>query len=427
MRFNLDTSVALLLLACSTTIFAHPQPVSDLQLLTREQAEALDARNDNNGVFADISELWKRKGGGGGGGKGGGSSGGSSSGSGSSSSGSSSSGSSGKSGYVASSLSGGGSTLSSSSSSTSSVIWSSWGSYGAWDSSSNGVESRRENCGSRPGSQCVCSLSEHSGCTETEVDNSISNSQHHLSRRLSPNFYPYMFDPEDYSADKSRSSGKGSSSSNSGGSTKTGSGVTPNYGGGRYYGGGATIPYTSGGRSPLGITPIALGVGAGAAIALYPGYQLYPYGAYGYPYAHPYTFHNRTASKNSTNTTTTRRDLEHEFEVLIIRQTADTGINQTKPVTCLCALYAECGCDDNDNTTFLDSIIGDGTYANLNLSLVQVGDINGTSTIVLNGTLPNGTTSSGGTENANASTRAFVQASGYWVMIALVALTVYAF
>jgi hypothetical protein len=156
-------------------------------------------------------------------------------------------------------------------------------------------------------------------------------------------------------------------------------------------------------------------------LAFYPGY--YPYGAYAYPYAHPYTFHNRTARKNSTNTTTTRRGLD--FPILQIRQTDDSGVNETKVVTCLCAAYAECGCDDNGNSTFLDSIIGDGTYSSLNLTLVNVADINGTSTIVLNGTLPNGTTAAGGTENANAAGRAIAQASGYWVMIALVLATVY--
>jgi hypothetical protein len=198
--------------------------------------------------------------------------------------------------------------------------------------------------------------------------------------------------------------------------------LTPQTGGGRYYGGGATTPYTAGSRSPLGIAavPLALGV---AALAVYPG--LWIYGAYAYPYSHPYTFYNRTASANSTNSTNTRRDILDEYPTLLIRQSEDTGVNETKPVTCLCAMYAECGCDDNGNTTFLDSIIGDGTYSNLNLSLVNVADINGTSTIVLNGTLPNGTTASGGTDNANAAAKSVVEGAGYWVMVAIVGATVY--
>ena len=83
-------------------------------------------------------------------------------------------------------------------------------------------------------------------------------------------------------------------------------------------------------------------------------------------------------------------------------------------------MYQECGCDDNGNSTFLDSIIGDGTYSALNFSLVNVADINGTSTIVLNGTLPNGTTVSGAMDSFHSA-----RMSGYWVMVALVGMTVY--
>jgi len=216
----------------------------------------------------------------------------------------------------------------------------------------------------------------------------------------------------------SGSSPKGSSSSNTGGRTKTGSGVTPNYGGGRYYGGGATSPYQSGSRSPLGIAAVPLAFGAGA-LAFYPGIWLY--GAYAYPYSHPYTFRNRTAHNTTNTTTTTTRDLHFDIE---IRQ--DTGLIETKNVTCLCAMYEECGCDDNGNSTFLDSLIGDGSYSNLNLSLVNVADINGSSTIILNGTLPNGTTAAGGTDDAfdSAAMRTIIQASGFWPMIALVGMTV---
>lgn len=191
--------------------------------------------------------------------------------------------------------------------------------------------------------------------------------------------------------------------------------MQPSFGGGRFYGGGATAPYSSGGRSPLGITPFLIG---GAALALLPA--LWLAGAYSYPYHHPYTFHNRTAPANSTNSTAT-----HERRDLWERQDA-SGADQTKPVTCLCAPYQECGCDDSGDTTFLDSIIGDGTYASLNHSLVDVYDINSTSTIVLNGTLPNGTTVSGGTEDANAAggMRGLVEASGSWVVVALAACAV---
>jgi len=192
------------------------------------------------------------------------------------------------------------------------------------------------------------------------------------------------------------SRGSGSSSSNTGGRTKTGSGASRGYGGGSYYGGGSATPYRSGLASPLGITPLLLGVGA---LSIFPG--LWLYGAYSYPYTHSYTFHN-SSDTNSSN---------------------PNGANETKPVTCLCAQYAECGCDDNTNSTYMDSIIGNGSYDALNKSLVTVADVNGSSTILINGTLPNGTTASGGTSSA-ALGRSMMEASGYWVVVALVGCTV---
>lgn len=223
----------------------------------------------------------------------------------------------------------------------------------------------------------------------------------------------------------SGATGRGSAGSNAGGQTKTGSGVSPAFGG--KYGGGAKTPYTAGRASPLGIAPVFLGVGL---LSIYPG--LWLYGAYGYGYHNPYYFRNRTARRNSTdtnNTNTPTRDLPE----LVIRQDDSTGVNESKPVTCLCAQYSVCGCDDDGNYTFLDSIIGDGDYFKLNHTLVTVADVNGTSTILLNGTLPNGTTASGGTEDAitsnstdggtSAAVRSIIEAGGYWVMIATVALT----
>jgi hypothetical protein len=214
--------------------------------------------------------------------------------------------------------------------------------------------------------------------------------------------------PKSNSKSNSSSSGRGSSSSTTGGSTKTGSGPAPRFGGGRYYGGGATTPYAAGRTSPLGIAPVFLTVGA---LSIFPG--LWLYGAYSYPYHNPYTFRNH--SRNATNSTTT---------ALHTRQTDLSGAEETKPVTCLCAQYAECGCDDSGNSTVLDELIGDGSYANLNKTLVTVADDKGVSTIVINGTLPNGTTASGGTDDANmAGMRMVAQSSGYWVMVALVIAT----
>lgn len=191
--------------------------------------------------------------------------------------------------------------------------------------------------------------------------------------------------------------GRTSTSSNEGGRTVSGSGVRPAYGGGRYYGGGATAPYAAGSRSPLGLAPfLILPV---AALAIFPG--LWLYGVYSYPYSHPYTFVNQTLT-NATN---------------------PNGVNQTLPINCLCQQYSECGCDDNTDSTYLHDLVGNGSYAALNQSLVRVSDVNGTRSIVLNGTLPNGTTASGGTDSA-APRQGVLEYAGYWVMGAIVLYTV---
>ncbi|KAI4216486.1 MAG: hypothetical protein LQ351_000975 [Letrouitia transgressa] len=95
--------------------------------------------------------------------------------------------------------------------------------------------------------------------------------------------------------------------------------------------------------------------------------------------------------------------------------TTQAGQNETLPVTCLCQQYNACGCDDNDDRSYLDSIIGNGSIAAMNSSLVHVGPVNGTKTIVLNGTLPNGTDTSSNT--STAARRLWLEASGIWMII----------
>lgn len=94
----------------------------------------------------------------------------------------------------------------------------------------------------------------------------------------------------------------------------------------------------------------------------------------------------------------------------------------------LANVHVVCGCDDNNDSAFIDSLIGDGDYFKLNQTLVTVADVNGTSTILINGTLPNGTTAAGGTEDAvvSAAMRNVVEVSGYWVMVGLVGITCFA-
>ncbi len=197
------------------------------------------------------------------------------------------------------------------------------------------------------------------------------------------------------------SSGGSTSSGNRGGRTggtagtaaRPGSGVGPGYGGGRYYGGGAAVPYRSGGRSRGGIRPLAIGAGAGLAFGL-AGLWLYSVYAYNYP--------DRWNYRNST-----------------------TNEDESKPVVCLCEEYSECGCDPNTDPEYQKQLLGDGSYDNLNKSLITVGDINGTSTIILNGTLPNGTIEAAeagddGDSGAFGINQAMMKGAGYWALTALV-------
>lgn len=119
---------------------------------------------------------------------------------------------------------------------------------------------------------------------------------------------------------------------------------------------------------------------------------------YIYPYASPWTYRNAT-----------------------------TGNNETKPVQCGCDEYQECGCDENNSTDYITSVIGNGSYDQLNSSLVSVAAVNGTDTILLNGTLPNGTTASGGTDDPSAAgigMRRMAEAVGWWPLAATILVMV---
>jgi hypothetical protein len=161
---------------------------------------------------------------------------------------------------------------------------------------------------------------------------------------------------------------------------------TPAYGGGRFYGGGAAKPYTAGGRSPSGIAPVFLVAGAG--LAFWPGVWLY--GAHRYHYERPYTFFNSTTQRT-----------------------------ESKPVDCACSPRGDCGCDENDDKQYLDDLIGDGSYAGLNKSLINVADVDGRSTILLNGTLPQGTAAEFASVNgAGDGLRGLIRHAGWWPVVA---------
>jgi hypothetical protein len=104
----------------------------------------------------------------------------------------------------------------------------------------------------------------------------------------------------------------------------------------------------------------------GAAVAFLPAAAFLPLGAalwlYG-PYSYSHRYYNSTS----------RQDEERE-------------------IICHCQDNMVCMCDDIDDEEFWDELIGDGDYDKLNKTLVDVTNVNGTMTIVVNGTLPNGTT-----------------------------------
>ncbi|KAF2128105.1 hypothetical protein P153DRAFT_367989 [Dothidotthia symphoricarpi CBS 119687] len=198
----------------------------------------------------------------------------------------------------------------------------------------------------------------------------------------------------------SSGSGRTSGTSSSGGSTSAGSGAARSYGGGGYYGGGAAVPYSAGSRTPKGLLAGAL-IAPVVLLAIMPG--LWLYNTYPYYYNNPYRFNNQTQT-NANN---------------------PNGTNTTLPVMCLCQEYSVCGCDENDDQQYINSLVGNGSYAALNKQVVTVSDVNGTQTLVLNGTLANGTTAPGGSDSAGVSLSAG-KYSGYWVMGLVVLYTVLA-
>lgn len=92
-------------------------------------------------------------------------------------------------------------------------------------------------------------------------------------------------------------------------------------------------------------------------------------------------------------------------------------------MTCLCQEYQACGCDDNGNTTYIDDLLGNGSTSDQNSTLVHVGNVNGTKTVVINGTLPNGTDDSSST--SAAMRQSVLEMSGFWVVGAVVLATVF--
>jgi hypothetical protein len=143
-------------------------------------------------------------------------------------------------------------------------------------------------------------------------------------------------------------------------------------------------------------------------MAIMPG--LWMYSVYPYHYDSPYRFFNRTG-----NSTIAYTNHKRGLTSVQLRQDSSTGANETLPVVCLCQEFNVCGCDENSDQAYVRDLVGDGDYNMLNKSLVTVSDVNGTRTLVLNGTLPNGTTAPGGMDAAAAALPVGKHA-GYWAM-----------
>lgn len=203
------------------------------------------------------------------------------------------------------------------------------------------------------------------------------------------------------SSSSNRGPSNAGTTSNTGGTTVSGSGPQPRFGGGNFYGGGARTPYGAGRKSPSGIVP---GLLIGSALAFWPG--LWLANAYMYDYNRPYHFHNASN--------------ENKEEEL--------------PVICGCAENAECGCDENDNTTtHLNELVKNGSYDGLNKSVVTVGTKDGEKVLLINGTLPPGTTAKGstnadpdGNSTDSAAAKKLLETMGFWPVAATVAAIVFA-
>ena len=161
---------------------------------------------------------------------------------------------------------------------------------------------------------------------------------------------------------------------------------------------------------------------AGAGLAIFPG--LWLYGAYAYNYNNPYRFRNRS---NTTNTNDNNNDRKRSIKLFTIekRQTDSSG-NETLPVTCLCDKYSACGCDDNGgNYTYIDELLGNGSYDSIDHTLINVTPVNGTRTVVLNGTLPNGTDDSTAGNGAGSLRQNSALSSGVWMVSGIVVAGLY--
>jgi len=78
-----------------------------------------------------------------------------------------------------------------------------------------------------------------------------------------------------------------------------------------------------------------------------------------------------------------------------------------------------CGCEENTEAAYIKQVIGE---ASPNSNTSRIANVNGTETLVINGTLPNGTTATGavGAASGMGMGRLAGETLGVWVVAAIV-------
>ena len=188
------------------------------------------------------------------------------------------------------------------------------------------------------------------------------------------------------------SGGKGSSpgtdkKSNEGGLSRGGTGPPPKYK--KYYSGGGKTPYSAGKKSPGGLSPVALSLAI--AGGLFAGAWLGS--VWMYAWNHPLKYnHDPTAGMIQIpyqNLSMAGNGTDMTFEIT-------PGKNVTLPVKCLCGNNAVCGCDEVSDADYAKSVLEDAAKGGGKGDTARLAVDNGELVLVINGTLPNGTTADGG-------------------------------
>ena len=180
-----------------------------------------------------------------------------------------------------------------------------------------------------------------------------------------------------------------SKDSNAGGFSKGGTGPPPKYT--KYYGGGVRTPYTSGKKSPGGLSPLALPIAV--AGGLFAGMWLGS--VWMYAWNHPLNYFNPPTAATMDipyqNRTTNGTVTDMTYEIT-------PGMNVTLPVKCLCAENTVCGCDEVTDPEYAKSVLEDAAKDGGKGDTARLAVDDGSLVLVVNGTLPNGTTAAGGDE-----------------------------